>query len=112
MNTHRLLIAGHELTLRSPASEAHVEHLANLVDAYYQRAASLTKAQSAQDVAAWLLTALDLADALDRERQALASLRQALRDESQRLENQIENLEALVPEEQDPDTIGRAVLIP
>ncbi len=80
------------------------------MDAYYQRATA--HAAQANEVGVLLLTALDLADALDRERQALASLRQSLRDEAQRLESQMEHLESLVPEEQDPDVAGRAVLIP
>jgi cell division protein ZapA len=76
-------IAGQRYTIKSDADAAYVQALASRVDARIREVQRGAKSQSLQAVA--VLTALQLADELERERQRRSNLRQQIHEKSRTL---------------------------
>jgi cell division protein ZapA len=76
-------IAGQRYTIKSDADAAYVQALASRVDARIREVQRGAKSQSLQAVA--VLTALQLADELERERQRRSDLRRRVREKSRAL---------------------------
>ncbi len=76
-------IAGQRYVLRSDAEEAYVRELAGIVDERIGRVKRTSRTVATHKVA--ILTALQLADELVRERRRRAALRTAVRERAGRL---------------------------
>jgi cell division protein ZapA len=76
-------IAGQKYTIRSDAEERYVHNLATIVDRKIKEIGRATKSANTQSLA--VLAALQLADALTREKEARASLRDRVREKSKTL---------------------------
>ncbi len=88
MNTHELHIAGHHLTVRSPADAEYVQQLARMVDERVQAAGG----QGAGPYGTVLLAALALADALRKAEDEAERLR---RDVQWRADDMLTTLDEL-----------------
>jgi len=76
-------IAGQRYTIKSDADASYVQALASRVDARIREVQRGARSQSLQAVA--VLTALQLADELERERQRRSDLRRRVREKSRAL---------------------------
>lgn len=83
MRSFAVTIAGQRYTIKSDADAAYVQALASRVDARIREVQRGAKSQSLQAVA--VLTALQLADELERERQRRSDLRRRVREKSRAL---------------------------
>lgn len=83
MRSFAVTIAGQRYTIKSDADAAYVQALASRVDARIREVQRGAKSQSLQAVA--VLTALQLADELERERQRRSNLRRRVREKSRAL---------------------------
>jgi cell division protein ZapA (FtsZ GTPase activity inhibitor) len=76
-------IAGQKYTLRSDADEDQVRALASFVDDCWKDVQRQTRAADSQAVA--VLTALRIAEELFGEREAMAALKRAIREQGENL---------------------------
>jgi cell division protein ZapA len=76
-------IAGQAYVLRSDAEEGYVREVAEMVDRKFRRVQRTTRQVATHKLA--ILTALQLADDLIRERERRAALRDKVRERSRRM---------------------------
>jgi cell division protein ZapA len=81
--SYNLTVGGQRYTIKSDADASYVEGLARLVDGRMKEIQKGWKAASAHAVA--VLTALQLADELERQRRARTELRRRVRDRARAL---------------------------
>lgn len=84
-----LSVAGQKLALRTDADEGYVARLAEFVDTRVKETAAARGGVASYDVA--LLTALNIADELFRERAARAGLREGVRERARALRKTLED---------------------
>ena len=84
-----LSVAGQKLALRTDADEGYVARLAEFVDTRVKETAAARGGVASYEVA--LLTALNIADELLRERAARAGLREGVRERARALRKTLED---------------------